>query len=75
MEDKAEKNILSDRRRRELLVKKTEQKVNILIDFLVKENLTLEEAKVLLKITTEHLNRKMKRQLLDTPLENVIRKD
>lgn len=75
MEDKTEVNVHSDRRRKELLVKKMEPKVNALIDLLVGEKLTVEEAKVLLKLTTEHLNRKLNRQLLDTPLENALRKD
>lgn len=68
----------SDRRKKDLLVKKMETKINTLLEAMKKENLTLEEAKVLLNLTTEHLNTcqyKINRQLLDTPLGDVLRKD
>lgn len=68
----------SDRRKKDLLIKKMKTKINTLLEAMKKENLTLEEAKVLLNLTTEHLNTcqyKINRQLLDTPLGDVLRKD
>lgn len=72
MQDTTEVIMQSDRRRKALMVEKMKHKVDAVLDLMAGEKLTVEEAKVLLKLTTEHLNRKMKRQLLDTPLENVI---
>lgn len=68
----------SDRRKKELLVKKMKPKMDKLLELMSNEKLTLEEAKVLLNLTKEHLDNcqyKINRQLLDTPLVNVIRED
>ena len=68
MQDTTEVIMQSDRRRKALMVEKMKPKVDVILDLMAGEKLTVEEAKVLLKLTTEHLDRK----LLDTPLENVI---
>ena len=67
----------SDRRKKDLLAKKMETKINVVLEVMVKQNLTLEEAKVLLNLTTEHLNAcqyRINKQLLNTPLNDVLRK-